>query len=56
MPSYPMIKKPLEQVGKQILVPGVYWEGRQTAEEKATLYKCTIREYSALHTIVGSPG
>ena len=56
MPSYPMIKKPLEQVGKQIFVPGAYWEGRQTAEEKATLYKCTIREYSALHTIVGSPG
>ena len=47
--ALPLLKKPLDHVGKQIGVPGAYWEGRQTAEEKATIYKCTIRDFSALH-------
>ena len=48
--AQPLLKKPGDHVGKQINVPGSYWQGRQSAEEKATLYKCTIRDYKALHT------
>lgn len=40
----------MEQIGKQVGVPGNYWKGRMTAEEKETIYKCTIRDYSILHT------
>ena len=47
--ALPLLKKPLDHVGKQIGFPGGFWEGRQTAEEKATIYKCTIRDFSALH-------
>ena len=48
--AQPLLKKPGDHVGKQIEVPGSFWQGRQSAEEKNTLYKCTIREYKALHT------
>ena len=30
-------------------LPGSYWQGWLSTEEKNTLYKCTIREYKALH-------
>ena len=33
--TFPLIKKPMELIGKQVKVPGSYWAGRQTAEEKA---------------------
>ena len=36
----PVLKKPLEQIGKQLGVPGKYWEGRMTADEKETIYLC----------------
>ena len=53
----PVLKKPLEQIGKQskqLGVPGKYWEGRMTAAEKETIYLwlCAIREYSALHSFL----
>ena len=31
----PVLKKPLEQIGKQLGVPGKYWEGRMSADEKS---------------------
>ena len=34
----PLLKKPLELVGSNIKVPGAFWEGRMTDEEKAALY------------------
>ena len=37
--ALPLLKKPLEQIGKQINVPGSYWEGRMSADERSTLYK-----------------
>ena len=30
----PVLKKPLEQIGKQLGVPGKYWQGRMSADEK----------------------
>ena len=53
---YPYPKKPLEQVGKQIHVPGSFWSlnaGRMSAEESSTKFKCTIREYSAMQNVPG---
>ena len=45
----PLLKKPLEHIGKQIDVPGSFWEGRMSEAEKSTLYKCTIREFTVMH-------
>ena len=47
--ALPLPKKPMELVGKQIGVPGAWWEGRMSAEEKKTLYKCTVRDFKLLH-------
>lgn len=48
--ALPLLKKPLDQLGKHIGVPGSYWElGRMGEQEKTAIYKCTIREYDALH-------
>jgi hypothetical protein len=44
----------MEDIGIQIAVPGNHWEGRMTAEEKATDYLCTVRDYSVLHTFPGN--
>ena len=49
----PLLKKPAEQIGKQIKVPGAFWEGNMTPEEKALEYQCTIRSYEALHKFPG---
>ena len=43
-------REKIELIGTQIKVPGAYWDGRMSDEEKAMLYLCSIREYSALHT------
>ena len=48
----PLLKKPLELIGTNLKVPGAFWEGRMTDEEKKTLYVCSIREFSALHSLV----
>ena len=45
----PLLKKPREHARKQIKVDGAFWEGRQSAQEKATLYKCTIREFKPIY-------
>jgi hypothetical protein len=31
----------MEQIGKQIKVPGSFWDGRMSTEERNTSYKCT---------------
>ena len=49
----PKIDKPATVVGEQINVPGEFWEGRQSAEERTTLYKCTVRAFTALHVFHG---
>ena len=47
--ALPVLKRPLDQVGKQILVPGAYWVGRVSREEKDLEYKCTVIEFDMLH-------
>jgi hypothetical protein len=44
----PLIK-PAQHIGKQIAVPGSFWEGRMDVHEKETKYMCTIREYKAAY-------
>ena len=48
----PLIKKPLELIGDHVNVPGAFWEGRMSAAEKETLYKCVVRDHSALHKFI----
>ena len=45
--ALPLIKKPIELIGKTIKVPGSYWEGRMTADDKIekevkshTIFRC----------------
>ena len=38
-----------DQFGKQINVPGSFWQGRMLAEERDTFYKCTIVDFSLAH-------
>jgi len=54
--KYPGLKKPLEVIGKQIKVPGDYWErpsGGALVEESEISYLCTIVEFDALHAFPG---
>ena len=51
--ALPLLKKPLEQIGKQINVPGSFWSGRMSAEERSTLYKCTVRDFTHTHKFPG---
>ena len=51
--ALPLLKKPLEQIGKQINVPGSYWEGRMSADERSTLYKCSVRDFTQMHKFPG---
>ena len=51
--ALPLPKKPMELIGKQIRVPGSYWEGNMSAEEKKTLYKCTVRDFTHTHKFPG---
>jgi hypothetical protein len=49
----PLLKKPLEQVGKFVDVPGAYWSGNMSAEEVAAMYKCAVRDFSYAHDFPG---
>ncbi|KAL1521918.1 hypothetical protein AB1Y20_021567 [Prymnesium parvum] len=50
--AQPLLKKPLEHIGKQVYVKGSYWEGCLTSAEKETKYLCTlVMDFTdALHT------
>ena len=47
--ALPLLKKPMEQIGKQVNVPGSFWDGKQSADERTTLYMCTVRDYTLAH-------
>ena len=46
----PELKKPAEAIGKFISLPGSFWEGRLSSEEKSALFKCAVVQFSAVHT------
>lgn len=47
--SLPPIKKPSALFGLQLGVPGSYWQGRMSTDERNTIYLCTVREFDAVH-------
>ena len=52
----PLLKKPFEQVGKQVEIPGEYWQlasGRMSQTEMNTKFKCTIRDFSYAQVVRG---
>ena len=42
--ALPFLKKPMEQIGKQINVPGSFWDGRMSTDERNTSYKSVPAE------------
>ena len=50
----PLLKKPMETIGKQVNVRGDYYEGKMTAAEKETLYKHTVRDFTNSHKFPNS--
>eukprot|EP00966_Prymnesium_polylepis_P216619 5014735-Prymnesium_polylepis.1 len=44
----PLLKKPMDVIGKQIKIPGSSWGGRMTADELETLYFWYARSPCAL--------
>ena len=53
--ALPLLKKPMGVVGKQVGVKGSFWEGRQSKEEKAADFMCTVLDYSISHKIFVRP-
>ena len=49
----PTLKKPAEAIGLACNVPGKYWDGCPAAD-KAKKFKCTVREFEAVHKFPGS--
>jgi hypothetical protein len=39
----------MDHLGKQINVPGSFWQGRMLPDERDKVYKCTIVDFSLAH-------
>ena len=50
--QYTLLKKPMEHLGKQLNVPGSFWQGRMLPEERDKVYKCTIVDFSLAHLLL----
>ena len=44
--QYTLLKKSMEHLGKQHNVPGSFWQGRMSEDERDKIYKCTIIDFS----------
>ena len=47
--ALPLLKKPCEHFGKQVAIPGSFWQGRMSEDERKTKYLCTIRDFELIH-------
>jgi hypothetical protein len=47
--QFKLLKKQMDHLGKQINVPGSFWQGRMLPEERDKVYKCTIVDFSLDH-------
>ncbi len=54
MDQFTLFKKPMENLGKQINVPGSFWEGLMLVEELETCYKFTIVDFSLSISVLGN--
>ena len=48
----PVLKKPLSAIGKDLHVPGAFWDNCPAAD-KGKIYVCNIREFNAVHRCPG---
>ncbi len=46
MDQYTLVKNPMEHLGKQLNVPGSFWQGHMSEDEQDKIYKCTIVDFS----------
>ena len=44
--QYTLLKKPMKHLGKQLNVPGSFWQGSMSEDELDKIYKCTIVDFS----------
>ena len=47
--QFKLLKKTMYHLGKQINVPGSFWQGRMLPDECGKVYKCTIIDFSLGH-------
>ncbi len=40
--QYTLLKKPMEHLGRQLNVPGSFWQGRMSEDERDKIYKCKM--------------
>ena len=52
--QYTLLKKPMEHLGKQLNVPGSFWQGRMSEDEQDKIYKCTIVDFSLAQKVARS--
>ncbi len=44
--QYTQLQKLMEHLGKQLNVPGSFWQGSMSEDEGDKIYKCTIVDFS----------
>jgi hypothetical protein len=49
--QYTLLKKTMEHLGKQLNVPGSFWQGRMSEDERDKIYKCTIVDFSLVQKV-----
>jgi hypothetical protein len=47
--QFKLLKKQMDHLGKQINVPGSFWQGHMLPDEPDKVYKCTIINFSLAH-------
>ena len=47
--QFKLLKKPMDHLGKQINVPGSFWQSHMLPDERDKVYKCTIVDFSLTH-------
>ena len=47
--QFKLLKKPMDHLGKQLNVPGSFWQGRMSEDDRDKIYKCTIVDFSLAH-------
>ncbi len=47
--QFKLLKKQMDHLGKQINVPGSFWQGCMLPDERDKVYKCTIVDFSLAH-------
>ncbi|KAL1500554.1 hypothetical protein AB1Y20_013209 [Prymnesium parvum] len=49
MNMLPMLKKPVEAIGKEIKVPGSHWGSNCASQDKSKLFLCVVLDFTHMH-------